>query len=134
MMCGLCRTRWHSRGLCPACIERILESGEAGPEEKDAQGRLAALSMVFAIAGWTLLLFGSIPLWGLGGQPHSELVLLGNLVVLASFVPALFSVGQAASVLRVRGERLGLAAASLVLGGLQLGLMIGFFLLNVWHN
>jgi hypothetical protein len=135
LVCGVCRARWHEQILCLACVRASLETKEAGPEEIRTQRRQATLSFFFALGGWALLLVGSVLLLTLqGDKPHPELALLGRLVLFSSFVPASFALGQAASAIRMRGQRLRLATSGLVLAGTHLGLMIGFGLLSVWHN
>ncbi len=135
LVCGVCRARWHEHILCLACVQSSLETREAGPQEVRSQRRRALLSLCFALGGWVLLLIGSLLLFTLqGGKPHPDLALLGRLILLASFVPASFALGQAASAIHLRGPRLRLAASGLALAGTHLGLMIGFALLSVWHN
>jgi hypothetical protein len=133
-MCFVCRTRWYEQAVCPACIERVLTSNEPAPEDLAAHRRQAVLSVVFAVAGWALFLLGGLPLILQDGRPHSGTAMFGTLMVLASFVPALFGVGQAAAAIRVRGGRMKLATSGLIGAGAHLGIMVGFLLLNIWHN
>ena len=135
LLCGVCRARWHEQILCPACVQKSLETKEAGPKEIRSQRRQALLSFFYALGGWILLLIGSALLWSLqGGKPHPDLALLGRLILLASFLPALFALGQASTAIRTHRQRLRLATSGLVIAGTQLGLLIGFALLSVWHN
>src|SRR4051812_35197337 len=43
-MCALCRTRWHDRTLCPACVLRALDEKEVKPEDVKAHRRQAMLA------------------------------------------------------------------------------------------
>jgi hypothetical protein len=134
-MCFTCRTRWYEEPVCPACVERALTSNEPAPEDIAAHRRQAMLSMAFAVGGWSLFILGSLPLLFLQStRPNQELTALGTLAVLASFLPALFGLGQATAAIRTRGQRMRLATSGLILAGTHLGIMVGFLLLNVWHN
>jgi hypothetical protein len=134
-MCFTCRTRWYEQAVCPACVERALTSNEPAPENLAAHRRQAMLSMVFAVGGWVLFILGGLPLMALqGSRPNHQLTVLGMLVVLASFIPAVFGVGQATAAIRARGQRTRLATSGLIFAGTHLGIMIGFLLLNIWHN
>jgi hypothetical protein len=134
-MCFTCRTRWYEQPVCPACVERALSSNEPAPEDLAAHRRQAMLSVAFALGGWVLFLLGGLPLMSLQtGQPNPSLVGVGGLLIVASFLPALFGIGQAAAAIRTRGPRMRLATSGLVCAGTHLGIMIGFLLLNIWHN
>jgi hypothetical protein len=135
LVCGVCRARWQQQILCLACVQASLEKKEPGPAEVRSLRRQGLLSLFLALGGWVLLLVGGVLLWNLlSGKPHPELALLGRLILFVSFVPAFFAVGHAASAIRMRGQRLRLATAGMVLAGAHLGLMIGFCLLSVWQN
>jgi hypothetical protein len=135
LLCGVCRARWHDQILCLPCVQASLESREAGPEEFRSVRRQSLLSFLLALGGWMLLLVGAALLLTLhGGKPHPDLALLGRLILFTSFVPASFAVGQAATAITMRGQRLRLATSGLILSGAHLGLMIGFCLLSAWHN
>jgi hypothetical protein len=132
-LCGVCRTRWRDQPLCPACVERAVATKDTAPEEAHSHRRQALLSLVFAAGGWLLFLLGSLPLLALQGA-NGQLAILGRLIVLASFIPALFGVGQATAAIRTRGERMTLATLGLAIASTQLGVIIGLALLNRWHN
>jgi hypothetical protein len=132
-MCVVCRTRWFDRPLCVACCVRARESREARPEEQKAHGRQAVLSVVFGLSGIILAVFGCLLLTMQGERPKPELAVLGALVVLTSFLPAFFGIGQGAAAIRARGPRMRLAASGLLLSSVQLGLLLGFLLLSVWN-
>jgi hypothetical protein len=116
-------------------VERALASNEPAPENLAAHRRQAVLSLVFAAGGWVLFILGGLPLMALqSSRPNPNLAVLGLLVVLASFIPAVFSLGQATAAIRARGQRTRLATSGLIFAGTHLGILIGFLLLNIWHN
>jgi hypothetical protein len=133
-LCSVCRTRWHERALCVACVERIAAVQEARPEEARAHRRQALLALVFGITAWTLILLGGLPL--LFAKPNSanaaHLVTLAGLVTLSSLLPALFGVGQGAAAIRARGERMILATCGLILCGAHLAVVVGALLFAAW--
>jgi len=134
-MCFTCRTRWYEQAVCPACVERALTSNEPAPENLASHRRHAMLSMVFAAGGWALFLVGGLPLMALqSGRPNPSLAPISLLLVLGSFIPALFGIGQATAAIRTRGARMKLATSGLVCAGTHLGILTGFLLLNIWHN
>ncbi len=136
-ICGTCRTRWHEEILCPACVDRSLEFDEPGPQEGQRQFRQAWMSIGFALSGWVVLLMTLWPMWAFhDGTPemHRGMVMLAAVFFFCSFVPPLLGLGQAAAALRQRGKHLRVATFGLVCAGAQLGLMLGLFLLNLWHN
>ncbi len=135
LTCFTCRTRWHDQALCPRCVEQAIARKETAPEDAAGLRRQALLGLVLGLLGWVLFVLGGIPFLALqGGRPSPSLVLMGGLVILASFIPALFAVGQAASAIRARSQRLKLATSGLICAAGHLGIMIGFLLLNIWHN
>lgn len=132
-LCQVCRTRWREQAVCPACIEKALGSPETAGDDPRLQRRQAVWSLVLGLAGWGLLLLGSLPLV-LMSSAKKELAILSGLVILFSFVPALFALGQGTAGVRSRGDCLRLATTGLALSGSQLGMMIGLLLLKVWTN
>jgi hypothetical protein len=133
-MCGVCRTRWQERPICLACIERALDLCEAKPEQIHSHRRQATLALVFGIMAWALVLVGSLPLLAAQAQ-HSGaagLAILAGLFTLISLLPALLGVGQGASAIRARGERMIPATFGLILCGAHLGVMMGMMLFAVW--
>ncbi len=132
LMCGLCRTRWHDKHLCLACCDRARRE----PHVVDAgnQARQAGWSLVLGLGGWVLFILGAVALLlAQGGQPNRNLATLGVVTMLTSFLPTLFGLGQATAAIRTRGPRQRTATLGLVLGGAQLGIVIGFLLLSAWH-
>jgi hypothetical protein len=132
-VCALCRTRWRDQAVCPACAERELTRPDRGAADERSQRRLAGWSLIFGVAGWLLLVLSVLP-FVLLRQPSKELAILSLLVLLLSVVPALFAAGHGAAAVRARGERHRAATAGLVLGGSQLGLVLGAVLLTFWAN
>lgn len=130
-LCAACRTRWYSEVACVACVEMSLNRAEPNPREVRKQGNRAVWSFTFALLGWIVVLL-SVAIVLLGRQNASITTPLVFCII--SLVPALFAVGQGCPVLRARGPYFRFAATGIVLGGLQLGLLLGVFLINLWHN
>ncbi len=140
-LCAVCRTPWRNLILCPACVERALESREASPEQARAHARQAILSVCLGGGAWLLgalmivLIF--IVVRGAGEVPTpSQLFVVGlaGLVILADLFPAAIGLGQAVAALRVRGTHMILATIGLVLSGLYLGAFIGLFTWRVTQS
>ncbi len=97
-LCAVCRTRWYQRFLCLPCLEHLLERR---PEEARVLRGQAMLSLLLGIGCWSLVVLGGWALSaGSGLQPRQEMRVMGYLLVLASFLPALFGVGQGAAAVR----------------------------------
>ncbi len=108
---------------------------ERRPEQDRILRGQAALSLILGLGCWLLVLLGGWALSASGGsQPRPELRNLGYLLVLASFLPALFGVGQGAAAVRGPQKRLRLALGGLILSGAHLGILIGLLLFNTMHN
>ncbi len=132
-MCALCRTRWHDRALCPACVLRALDEKEVKPEDVKAHRRQAMLALVFGVGAWTLVLVGFIvPLVSRGG--NQGLIVMAGLLGVASFLPSLFGIGQAVAAIRARGSRMIMATFGLVLSGSHLGTTLGLAIVALWHR
>jgi hypothetical protein len=130
-VCAACRTRWHGDLLCSACVELSLSRAEPNPREVRKQGNRAVWSFTFALLGWIVVLL-SLAIVLLGRQDSSITAPL--IFGILSLIPALFAVGQGCPVLLARGPYFRFAATGIVLGGLQLGLLLGVLLVNLWHN
>jgi hypothetical protein len=135
-MCTSCRTRWHDEATCPECIDRSLTSGEATPQETLRHERHAWTGLVLAIIGWFMALLVLWPLVSLrtGTGAAEWWVRLGTFFFFSSFVPALVALGQSTAALRLRGTQKVVATCGLVSSSLQIGLLIGVIVLNLWHN
>jgi hypothetical protein len=128
-ICAVCRTRWHGRALCPACVTRVMDEKEARPEQAQAHRRQALLAVVFGVSAWAMTLVGGLlPLLVRGGA-SSGLLILGGLLTLAAFLPSLFGVGQAAAAIRTRGTRMIMATFGLVLSAAHVGIVSGVAIL-----
>jgi hypothetical protein len=137
LMCVACRTRWSEEPTCPECIDRSIQSPDATPQELLRHQRHAWTGLVLAVVGWTTALLVFWPLVSLhanAGGFSSLWVHLGTFFFFSSLVPALIALGQCAAALRLRGPQRTIATCGLVGSGLQLGLMVGIVLLNLWHN
>src|SRR5262249_22223483 len=114
-ICQVCRTKLRGQMLCPACVERVLESQETTPQEARAHLWQAILAIVFGVAGWGVALLGII-LAGVGVESESMvLVGLGGLTILASPVAAVLGAGQGAAAIRARGDHMIMATIGLLL-------------------
>lgn len=133
-MCIVCRTRWQERPACVACVDELLK-GDLEPRAAAEHRRLAGSGLGLGIGGWVCGLLGALIASSVSTtQGDMGLAIFGGLLILLSVVPALISVGQSAAALRVRGERVKLAAVALVLSASQLGLLLGVVLRNLWHE
>ena len=134
-MCAVCRTRWHQEAMCPACVDASLVSDEPNPHERNHQFRLGLLSICCAMAGWILLALTLFPYSTFrSGPPNEHWVRAAGFCIFISLVPAVASLGQAVSALRLRGACPSLATWGLALSGSQIGVMLGVLFLNLWHN
>jgi hypothetical protein len=127
-MCEVCRTSFRDLLLCAACVDRALEAKEGVDQQARAAFRQAATSLGLAGGAWVL--FPVAYLMALIGGAGWQLA--AGVLLFAGVGVALFGVGQAAALLRMRRGRLPLAAAALVAGSLFVGLLIGFAALVVY--
>src|SRR6266851_3591312 len=133
-MCQVCRTRFRARSLCTACVDRVLESQEATPQDGRAHFWQAILAIISGVAGWAITLFGLI-LIGVGVESDSmPLVGVGGLVILASPVTAIAGVGLGASAIRTRGNHMIMATIGLLLSAFQIGVIIGLTTFSLFLN
>ncbi len=137
-MCLVCRTRWHEEATCPECIDQSVASGEPLPQETQRQQRQAWTGVILAFSGWFMALLVLWPLTSLHSTAANDTgkywVYLGTFFFFASFIPALVALGQCTAALRLRGPLKPLATCGLVGSGVQLGLLVGIIVLNLWHN
>ncbi len=134
-MCPLCRTRWRDRVLCLACVSRALESKEQAPAEARAHLRQAVLSVLFGGVAWVIgLVSFAMLLAGAMNGPNLALVGFGFLGLLATPLPALLGIGQAAAAIRARGDHMILATIGLFLSGLHTGVFLGLMTFAVYQN
>jgi hypothetical protein len=137
LMCAACRTRWSDEAHCPECIEQALASGAPTPQETQRQLRLAWTGLVLAVVGWFAALAVFWPLASLhaaGTTWQGFYLFLGTVIFAFSFAPALMALGHSVAALRLRGPMKTLATCGLVTAGVQLGVLIGVVVLNLWHN
>jgi hypothetical protein len=130
-VCRVCRTRWEDRGLCVACVERLIAEKETAPEEAQAHRRQAVLSLTFGLGAWGALaggLFLGVAVMTQSGDPG-----LGLLLVAGSIFLAPFGVGQGAVAIRTRGDRMLIATWGLILSALHLGVVSGLVLVALWR-
>jgi hypothetical protein len=133
-VCDLCATDWRDRSLCPACVDRALEKGEAVPGEAAAHVRQALMALVLGASAWGALAVGFVILAvGVSAQ-NILLLLVGTLVIFSSPLPAVIGVGQAVSALRSRGDHMILATLGLFVSGLHVGALIGMMSFGLGMN
>jgi hypothetical protein len=134
-ICAVCRTTWHESTVCPACLERAMESGEAVPSEKRANWWQAVLALVLGTGGWAVMILGFVVMI-IGIQDGFSLSALGagSLMFIGSVAFSIVAVGLAAAAIRARGGHMIVATIGLVLGGLHVGTLIGMLCLSLWMN
>ena len=140
--CDLCRTRWHNRALCAACVSRLLEEGGADLQDVRAGRLQSVLALALGIISWVLVLIGIVIIGiavaanGPRGLDAGVILVLGAavLLMLSSVVPAAFGVGHGAAALRARSSHMILAAVGVILSGLDIGALIGLFTFAYWQN
>jgi hypothetical protein len=130
-MCGLCRSRWTNRIMCLACVERQIGAGDTSPDDVKTQRWQAMVSVLLGFAAWIL----ALPVALARGAGSTRELLIGLLVLaVASLLPSLLGMGQAAAVIRSRGDRMVLATCGLVLCGVQIGTVMGLILIVIWKQ
>jgi hypothetical protein len=130
-MCGLCRSRWDNRTLCLACVERLMAGADRLSTEAKAHRRLALAALLLGILAWGL----TLPVLVVrGASTHRELLVALLVLAMISLVPALIGLGQAATAIRLRGDRMVLATFGLALTGSQVGTVTGLILLVIWKQ
>jgi hypothetical protein len=133
-LCSVCRTRLRGQTLCPACVERILESQEATPQDARAHLLQAILALVLGIIGWVVVLLGIIVI-GVGASSESVVLIgVGGFILLVSPLAAVFGAGQGAAAIRTRGDHMILATIGLLLSAFQIGAVIGLVTFSVLLN
>ena len=130
-ICAGCRTKWHGEQLCTGCVELSLSRAEPNPRELKKQGGRAVSSLTLAVIGWVVVLLGLMMLVARGQESSVTAPIVFGLL---SLIPAMFAIGQGCPVLLTRGPRFRMAASGMVLAGAHLGLLLGAFLINLWHN
>jgi hypothetical protein len=137
-LCEVCRTSWRGQVLCGACVQRALETKEASPEASRQNFVQAMLSLGLGIGAWVLTAVGFFALvlfiagGGGGGQIFGLLVFFVALA--AALALAVFGIGSATAVLRVRGSSMILAVIGLLVCSLHVGVFIGVFVASIWQS
>jgi hypothetical protein len=136
-LCEVCRTQWRGQIICAACVQRALDTKEAAPEASRQNFIQAMLSVGLGIGAWVLtpvamiICAVAIAIGSLGAL----VVMLGGLVVFAGAVGmAVFGVGNAVSVLRVRGNSMILAIIGLVICCLHISACVGILVMGIWNG
>jgi hypothetical protein len=135
-LCEVCRTPWQGKVVCAACVDRLLETGQATPEQARSHSRQAVLSACLGGGAWLATLAVYIPMLALSASDKGAALVLAMLCLAAlctGCCAAPLGLGQAVAALRVRGGQMVLATIGLVLNGLYLGAVIGMFTFGVWN-
>ena len=141
-MCETCRTRWRDQILCAACVDRVMESKEAAPEQSRTHLRQALMALCMGIGAWVLGVIGFVvavvAVAASGGRPTVATLVTTGLILMAMFLAggavSMFGMGQAVAVLRVRGNHMILATIGLVVGALYIGMFIGLFAMSIYNS
>jgi hypothetical protein len=137
-LCEVCRTQWRGQIVCGACVQRALESKEASPETARGSFLQALLSIGLGIGAWVLMPIGLLVMGVavLVGSMAAQLILLllGMIVLAVAVGMAVFGIGSAATVLRMRGGSMILAVVGLLICCLHIGVLIGFFTMSLWQT
>jgi hypothetical protein len=119
-------------------VDRLLESGQASPEQTRAHRRQAILSVFLGCGAWVAgvaaVVMIALAVAAGGGAAGGLVILLAFAVLLSGACAASIGVGQAVAAIRTRGHHMILATVGLALGGLYLGVIIGWFSFGVWAS
>ena len=131
LLCTICKTKWFDQVLCVECLNRVMSTEQSRPEDVKNHRRSAMYSIILGGSGWLLVVLGSLPF--LLSQ-SSQAALWSGALVLTGLIPALIACGLATAAIRTRGDRMIPATCGLVISGLQIGLMLGMLIINIWHS
>jgi hypothetical protein len=133
-LCPVCRTRLRGQTLCPPCVERVLETQEATPQEARAHLLQSILALVLGVAAWAVVVAGMIVI-GVGASSESMVLIgVGGLILLVSPLAAVAGAGQGAAAIRTRGDHMILATIGLLLSAFQIAAVIGLITFSVLLN
>lgn len=130
--CEVCRTRWRDRIVCLACAERALAAREATPEQARAQYRQALLGLLLSLAAWAAFILAILLAIVAVAAKNMFLILVMLFLFIAAILIGVVGTGHAAAAVRARGPHLIMATSGLLIGGLFLGVCLGYYLLNLW--
>jgi hypothetical protein len=132
--CEICRTRWRNQILCPACVERALQSREATPEQARAHLRQAVLGLLLGLGAWGTLLAGLLVAVSAAALKAIPLILVAFLLLVGSALVGVLGLGQSAAALRSRGRHMIMATGGLLISGLFIGAFVGLYLFQLWFS
>jgi hypothetical protein len=136
--CTVCRSRWHRRLVCLACLERGLQSQEATPDAVRAHWLQALWSMICGVSTWGLMLLGIVlAVIGVHKGPEDPTIVLllpAAICIVLSPICLVPGLGLGAAAIRSRGDHLVLATIGLVLSALMAGALIGVACLGAWRS
>jgi hypothetical protein len=130
--CEVCRTRWRDQILCPACVERALQSREATPEQARAHLRQAVLGLLLGLGAWGVLLAGFLVVVSAAALKAVPLILVAFLLIVGSALVGVLGLGQSAAALRSRGRHMIMATGGLLINGLFVGAFVGLYVFQLW--
>lgn len=133
-ICLVCRTRWRKSVYCVVCVEHALAERQATPEQTRAHARQAILGVLLGVGAWSAFLGVVLTAVAVNAFEAPILVLLIFLLFPASLVMGILGLGQSTAALRRRGPHLIAAAGGLIVSGLFLGAVIGFFVFPLWFS
>ena len=137
-LCEVCRTPWRGQIACAACVQRALETKDASPEVPRQCFVQAALSVGLGVGAWVVTaggFLGAVLLFAGGASGQGVGLLLFFVVVAAGVALAVFGIGNAVSVLRVRGGSMILAVMGLLLCCVHVRVvLIGMFMFGIWQS
>ncbi len=132
--CEVCRTRWRDQLLCAACIERVLQSREATPEQARTHFRQAILGLMMGGGAWIVLLLAVVMAVTAVVSKNVLLIVLAFFLILGAALLGVLGLGQATAALRTRGPHMIAATSGLMVSGLFLGVFIGFYIFRLWFE
>ena len=132
--CGLCRTRWHEKNLCLACVEKSLAAGEEHPRELKSRRRLAVVGSINAFLGAALWIVAMLVFYSTRLSPTPTAAAWAVALMLIGLIPATIAIGLTTSVLLARGPLFRLATSGIAVAATQIGLTLGLLVVNLLRN
>jgi hypothetical protein len=131
--CAVCHTRWRDQVLCTACVERAVASREATPEQARAHLRQALLGLLMSLGAWVVFTLGILLVLVISSSPNLYvLIFVVLLMFICAMLLAVMGTGNAVAALRTRGQQMIMATSALLIGGLFLGVFLGYYILELW--
>ena len=138
-LCPVCWTKWQGKSICAGCLNRALDAREASPRETSIHFRQAVMGLACGIGAWFVAAVAFV-IMGIGAASEGKegmnivLVGIGALTLMASPLPAVVGIGQAAAAIRTRGNHMIMATAGLFVSGLNMAVVIGVFSMAIMKS